>query len=115
MKKQIPAWTVALLLGSFGLYGLWIAFSLHDWVPAAWGILALVGCVGLLLRKKWSQYLVYVVLLGIIVSWAIGVWQVAATGWPYADPLSSIISLAPGILLVLFCAGCGLVVFRYFR
>ena len=115
MKKKIAAWTVALLLSSYGLYGLWIAYSVHNWVPGAWGTFALVGCVGLLLRKKWSQYVMYAFLLGIIVSWAIGVWQVAATGWPYSDPLSSIISLAPGILLVLFCAGCGLVVFRYFR
>ena len=115
MKKQIQAWTVALLLSSYGLYGLWIAYSAQNWVPAAWGTLVLVGCVGLLLRKKWSQYVVYVFLLGVIVSWTIGVWKVAATGWPYSDFLSSVISLTPGILLVLFCAACGLVVFRHFR
>jgi hypothetical protein len=60
-------------------------------------------------------YFVYSVSLLLIAGWGYAVWQVAARGWPYPDIPSTVISLLPGILLVLLSAGSSIAVFRYFR
>jgi hypothetical protein len=50
-----------------------------------------------------------------IASWLLVVAWVAISGWPYSDVTSSVISLIPGLLLVLLWVGASLYVARHFR
>ena len=115
MKLPVTIWLVVLLLGLYGTYSFWIATETRHWSGAAWGLLAISGCVGLITRKRWSQHFVYLLSLLLVINWAYAVWQVAIRGWPHPDTLTTVFSLLPGIFLVLVCAGCSLAVFRYFH
>lgn len=68
-------------------------------------LVALVGAIGLYLRKRWAQYFWYGIALIACVWWVVSVLQVAISGWPQQTTVSSIISLLPGLLLLTVCIG----------
>jgi hypothetical protein len=68
-----------------------------------WAALCFGAAIGLALSKSWGRHLVYVVAACTAVGWALYVGYIAVQGWPYHDVERSIISLLPGLLLVLVC------------
>jgi hypothetical protein len=89
-------------LAAFGAS--WMAWSSDptSWLPNA--AICLVVIVGLLLRRRWSEHLLFGVALAAGISWttAIGV-LVWRQGFPESEPLLSIvISLVPGVAMVGF-------------
>jgi hypothetical protein len=83
------------------------------WLVAA--SVALVGAVGLALRRRWSQYLWYLIALSASVLWVVTVVRIAMSGWPHNDVVSSVISLVPGLLLLTVCIFGSIAVRRHFR
>ncbi len=107
---------VAVLLAVYGAYIVWVALESHTllWLPSAF--LALVAGGGLLLNQRWSRYLVYLVSLLTVSAWVIAfVGNVNRGLWPYPNPLSSAISLIPGLLLITLCLASSLLVAKHFR
>jgi hypothetical protein len=107
---------VAALLAVYGAYAAWAALASHTlvWLPLAF--LALLGAVGLFFNQPWSRYLVYVVSLLAVSAWVIGFAGNVNRGlWPYPDPLSSAISLVPGLLLITLRLASSLLVGRHFK
>ena len=76
---------------------------------------ALLGAIGLFLRKRWGQYLWYAIALAASVLWIASVIRVAVSGWPYDDLTDSVVSLIPGVLLVTVCVLGSIAVSRHFR
>jgi len=104
----------AFLLVASAYVGWWAVSSASFlWLLPA--VLLLVVAFGLFLRKRWSQYLWYLIALAVSVSWVVSVVRVARSGWPYDNALSSVISLVPGLLLIAVCAGGSAVVANHFR
>ena|SRR5215471_4032132 len=92
----------------------WIMTSeLSGWLPQS--ALCLVVSTGLFLRQVWSQHLIFGVAVSTSVQWPVTVAAIAWTGWPYDDPVMSVISLVPGLLLVGFWIGMYLLVRAQFK
>lgn len=115
MTRPVAIWVVIALVGSFGAYCFRAVAETWSWPVAVLGALALTGSFGLVLRRRWSRYVVYSLAFLLISYWSYELWHVVLRGWPYPDLLSSLISLIPGAALILVCLGCCLVTFRYFR
>lgn len=83
----------------------WWAVSSTAWLWLFPALVALVGAIGLYLRKRWAQYFWYGIALIACVWWVVSVLQVVISGWPQQTIVSSIISLLPGLLLLTVCIG----------
>jgi len=105
----------AIPLALWGGSAVWATLRGWHWTTAALGIIALLTAGGLLLLKAWAQYLAYVFAAGLSLTWVFGVWRIALQGWPYSDVLRTVLSLVPGTLLLLICAGGSYVVHRQYR
>ena len=103
-----------LLLLTASYLGWWsIAYGQYLWLAAA--AVSVAAAFGLILRKRWGAYLWYLIALTASVLWFVVVVQVAISGWPYPDLVSSVISLVPGMALLAVCAFGTIAVARYFR
>jgi len=92
----------------------WVTTSeLSSWLRLS--ALCLVVSTGLLLRQVWSQHLIFGIAVSQSVQWPVTVAAIAWTGWPYDDPVMSVISLVPGLLLVGFWIGMYLLVRAQFK
>ncbi len=97
-----------------GYVGWWsITYGQSLWLVVVF--VALIAAVGLALRRRWSQYLWYLIALGASVLWIVTLVRVVITGWPYHDVVSSVISLVPGLLLLTVCIFGSIAVRRHFR
>ena len=105
---------LAILLAAFSTYSLWVAQVYGRWGYALFGIIGLVTGVALWLKKPWSQYLAYVLGALFIGSWMFTVWEVYERGWPYEGTLQTLLSLVPGILMVIIVLGSCFVVGKSF-
>ena len=119
MRKPSAIWVASLLLGSYGIYVLWIGIESGHVASLAWGIfwgaLAIIGCVSLFIEKRWSQQIVYLYSLLIVASWGYGfLHAVEEELWPDDSILNSLISLLPGVVLVLICFVSSIAIFRFF-
>jgi hypothetical protein len=84
------------------------------WITAAFGGLALLTAAGLLRLQGWAKLLAYLFAAALTLSWIYAVWQVVRRGWPYSDWLATILSLVPGVLLLMLCAGGAWIVHRQY-
>ena len=73
-----------------------------------------IAAIGLFLNKHWSQYLWHVIAIVVSLSWIVSIVRLTFSGWPYENTISSVISLIPGLFLVVICAGGSSVVSKYF-
>lgn len=81
----------------------------------AWAIGSLIAAIGLLLNKKWSQYLVYFFASVTSILWLYILWFINSNGWPHDDVANTIISLIPGVLLLMVCICSCVVVYKHFN
>jgi len=106
---------VALVLSGFAVYlGWWaVAFAAPLW----WLASAVTGIAayGLFRRAGWAQFAWHTIALLVSLAWVASVVHTAMVGWPYASVASSVISLVPGLLLLVVCEAGSLVVARYYR
>ncbi|HEY0065610.1 MAG TPA: hypothetical protein VGC21_26070 [Telluria sp.] len=74
------------------------------WLVVSAGLLILAA--GLVVRAIWAKYLLYALCAGTALLWTGMIVMLTLSGWPVRDPLSTLISLIPGLLLLLVCGGC---------
>jgi hypothetical protein len=115
MAKKSIRWFLVGILILYGGYTIWLANESRYWLYWCWGAVSLAGGVGLALRRRWSQYPVYLLALATVASWGYGTYSVWTKGWPYHDTVSSVISLLPGALLVALCFAGAWFVYSFFR
>jgi len=96
-------------------------------VFAAWALIAgaplqtavalvgLVGAMALWSADPRSRCVVYFSAAVVVGAWVLAVLSVVGEGWPYSDTASNLISLLPGILLLVLCGSCCVYVARHFR
>lgn len=115
MAKSITIWVIALTFFAYAGYNTWMVWHMDSYWFLIWVVSCLLAAVGLVLSKAWSQYFVYLVALFTAGGWTYVVATVALNGWPYHDTKSTVISLIPGIVLVLTCILISVYVFIYFK
>jgi hypothetical protein len=104
--------------GPLALWGAWaLSVSLpgRHWLTAVLGAGAVVTAVGLLLLQAWARPLAYSFAAALALAWMYAVWQLALRGWPYPDWLGTVLSLVPGALFLIICAGGAWVVHGQYR
>ena len=112
------SWTMLLAAGPLAFWGawaLWVSVPQGQWMTGVLGGVALATAAGLLLLKAWARPLAYLFAAVLMLSWAYSVWQVISRGWPYADWLRTVLSLVPGALFLIICAGGSWIVHRQYR
>ncbi len=112
------SWTMLLAAGPLALWGawsLWASIPSGQWFTGVCGGLAFVTAGGLLVLKTWARPLAYLFAAGLVVSWFYAVGQVVSRGWPYADWIGTVLSLVPGVLFLIVCAGGAWVVHKQYR
>ncbi|MES2932976.1 MAG: hypothetical protein V4805_05755 [Pseudomonadota bacterium] len=103
-----------LLLFVSGYLGWWaVSNASFLWLLLPFILLVVAG--GLFLNWHWVKFLWNVLALSISLWWLISTIRITISGWPYEDVLSSVISLVPGVLLILILAGSSLVIANHFR
>lgn len=115
MKNAFAVGCVFLLLGGYGAYCLWASVEYGYWLYAITGGVAALGCAGLLLHRRWSEYVVYVVSFAIVFRWGYTIWHAVMEGWPYPNIEASMLSLLPGVGLVFACIAASFAAFRSLR
>lgn len=102
-------------LALWGAWALWLSLSHGPWINGVLGAGALLTAGGLLLLRVWARPLAYLFAATLVVVWVYAVWQVISSGWPYADWSRSALSLVPGALLLVVCAGGVWIVHTQYR
>jgi hypothetical protein len=116
--RRRPSFAVCVVATAFALYA---AYALQaGWAAGSArfvlvGLCALLAAVGLLLGQPWSRFLVCGLAALFVHTWLSMVWQVARVGWPYSTATDTVLSLVPGLVLLVACAGSVLIAFRHFR
>lgn len=111
---MVITFLAAFLLIAAGYVAWWaVAYAAFYWLPVA--VFAAVGAAGLFLRKRWAQYFWHLFAGVAMAAWLVKTAEVAVSGWPHEDLLSSVVSLIPGLLLIIVCAGGSIAVARHFR
>ena len=111
-----PMLLAAAPLAAWGVWAMWTAVENRQWATGFLGVVAVAAASGLLLLKAWAQYLAYLFATGLALSWLYAVWLSVARGaWPYANRLTTALSLIPGVCLLAVCVGGAYVVHRQYR
>jgi hypothetical protein len=101
-------------LALWGVWAVWVSVHSGQWLLGVCGGLALVTAGGLLVLQTWARPLAYLFAAGLLVSWFYAVGQVVSRGWPYSDWLRTVLSLVPGVLFLIVCAGGAWVVHKQY-
>ena len=96
---------LALFLLITSAYFSWWSFYAASFTFLPFALITLITAVGLLLSKRWSQYLWHTLALVVSVWWVIPIVRLMMSGWPDGDVPDTIISLVPGLFLITLCAG----------
>ena len=115
MTKSFPVWLIAVMLLLNGLYNFYAAIQAMSFSFCFYGIVSTAGFIGLIKSKIWSQYIVYFFALAVVATVGYGIFDVTKRGWPYNDLQRTIISLMPGLFLIILAAGSCLIVFKHFK
>ena len=82
-----------------------MSFPHANWLTVAFGGVALVTAVGLSRLQGWAKPIVCFSAAALTLGWIYAVWQVVRWEWPYGQLLGTMLSLIPGILLLVLYAG----------
>ncbi len=91
-----------LLSGVFALvaalYMGWLGVTASDPEFLIYAALLVITAVGLLFKRRWSQWAVIGYTALTIAGWVIAVTRLAMTSWPYPDATASAYGLSVGVL-----------------
>jgi len=112
MNKPISIWIVISLICAYALYSAFYAFN-YGGVLFIWPIFSFITVYGLFKNKSWSQILVYVLAAVIIFAWFYALWYSYDFRWLNME--RNIISLIPGLFLIIVTLASCIVVYKYFQ
>jgi hypothetical protein len=105
MIDRIMIAILSLLLIAYSALNIIMLLAVEPvlWTGMAYSSIGIIGGVGLIASKKWSQYFVYLFSISTIYSWTEVAFITIEKQWPILDIQKAIISIFPSILsIVLF-------------
>ena len=114
MKKPFLIWLAVILALANAVFLIWYAYKINHWQTSLYSTPYIVAGIALFFNKPWSKYIYYLLAAWGIGGWLYSVWLSYEAGWPYPDIQRSIISLMPGIFLLITYAGIAWAVRNYF-
>ena len=110
---------VLVLSGVFALmaafYMAWLGYTTSDPEYLIYAVLLLITAIGLLFKRRWSQWAVIGYTTLTIAGWVIAVTRLAMTSWPYPDATASAFGLSAGVLWMAVWIMISVVVRRSFQ
>jgi len=105
------AWLVC-----FGGYWIWAGIARPSWLIIAAGVVVVVAALGVIARWSWSPWAIYAFVLFEVVGWLYLVWGSVRSGqFPLKTLLASVLSVVPGLLILLVSVWAADTVRRRFR
>lgn len=84
-----------------GMYGIWASIEQRQWILGALGFGFLLAGLGVVLRWRWSQWLVYALSTLWIGSWLYGIYLAIRAGvFPSEGLEITMLQLVPGLAIV---------------
>jgi hypothetical protein len=106
----------ALVIGAYGAWVLWKGIGARHWQSDLIGVVSIAASLGMLARKPWSRFLVYLLVGFFCVAWIAGIFDAVNAGaWQKYDALQVFLSLMPGLGMVLVALACAFIAARYVR
>lgn len=97
----------AIVLASYGIYGIVEAIHYRAWWLALAPVLALASAVGVGLRARWGALLTYALSTFFVLYWIWGVVVAVRNGtFVSRSPLIDVLMLVPGTAFLLFAGFC---------
>jgi hypothetical protein len=109
------AFAAATVLLAYGSWVIWTSLEFRYWSGVAYGFVPVVAGLAAFARQSWSRWLAVVTAVLVAASWLYALWKAYETGvFPLETPLSSALSLVPGLGMIGVAAGCACALFVYF-
>lgn len=107
---------IGLVLTAYAIFTIKYSLTGGAALPGIVAVFALLGAIGLFLKKAWSRYFIYIFSILIIPWWLLlTILMIVAKGWPYyTTTYESILGLLPGIFLCSFCVFSSWVSYKQF-
>ena len=106
----------ALVIGAYGSWVLWQGIEARHWQSDLFGVVSVTASLGMLARQPWSRFLVYLVVAFFCAAWVAGVIDAVNAGaWEKYDALRILLSLLPGLGMVLVALACAFITARFVR
>jgi hypothetical protein len=107
--------SLAILLLACSAYLAWWALANSSPLWLLGSAAAFVCSFGLFRKARWAQYLWHAMAGACSAAWVLSVVRVALSGWPHDSWLRSVVSLVPGIVLLVVLAGGSVAVAKHYR
>jgi hypothetical protein len=93
----------------------WLAWDsgTQSWLPTV--AISIIIAAGLLLRRRWTEHLIFGLMVLGAVSYLCGTAIFTIKGWPHSDLLFTFLSLMPGLLYCGFWIAMWQLTKMYFR
>lgn len=99
-----------------GGYWIWAGIERPSWLVIATGVVVVVASLGAIVKWPWSQWVLYAFVLFGSGGWLYLVWGAVRSGrFPLESRLASVLSLLPGLLILLVSVWAADTVRRRFR
>jgi hypothetical protein len=106
----------ALVIGAYGSWVLWQVIDARHWQSDLFGVASIAASLGMVARRTWSRFLVYLVVAFFCFSWvAVNIDSANAGAWEKCNALQIFLSLVPGLGMVLVALACAFVAARFLR
>jgi hypothetical protein len=106
----------ALWLACCGVWLVWSNIDARTWLGVPFGAVILVATLGVLMKWRWSQWVIYVLVAWGTCAWLYFLWESARAGYfPLETIQRTVLSLIPGISILAASIWSAYVVWRRFR
>jgi hypothetical protein len=114
--SYLAVFAAALVMGACGSWVLWQGIEAKHWQSDLFGVASIAASLGMLARQSWSRFLVYLVVASFCFFWIAAVIDAVNAGaWEKCDVLQILLSLVPGLGMVLVALACAFVAARFLR
>jgi hypothetical protein len=114
MTRRIHITLLTLVLVLYGCWSISAAARVHLWSSVVGGLLALVAAAGVVKSKRWSSFVVYIIAVVFSAEWLWYIWVIHHAGYFSTIPFARVVvSLVPGVALMVVAGYCCYVAWRY--
>lgn len=102
--NPIKLYIIGLVLTAYAIFTIKYSMAYGAVLPGIVAVFALLGAIGLFLKKAWSRFFIFIFTILIVPWWIYSTIRIIVQkGWPYyPTKYESILGLLPGILLCWF-------------
>jgi len=106
-------YAISAIIFIYSIYTAWVGSQNNDLRQCLFSGFWFIGGFGLVFKKKWSEFVLYLLAVLLVGNWLYSLWEVYKTDWPFrATSNETIITLLQGLFLIILCICACTVVHR---